>query len=260
MIEESPVRAAPSLLRLRLGEHLVQAAVDEKLAMLQTAVALMRTLFEDHYVDPEHQSCLFFHGCAIAGAQNETHDFTVRHRSGQVVLSEFTFPWKGPASVTLPLFHYARDVLHFAEQVSHRQRRAATHPAWRRQYADSLRGHLHVLIGLSRRFLAAGCERPAVFREEYHHLHGHLKRPLELQVTAVLEDAGPFQPVTVLSRVLFGPVQARQVTPMRLNRGDVIRVSVLQFTPAGIALTVEGVGSGGVRPGDRLYGLQLFYP
>lgn len=257
MIEEASVKGSQRTLRLRLGDHLIQAVGHGEMAIVQSALALLRTVFEDHYVDPEHQSCLFFHGCTVAG----TYDFTVVHRGDRVMLSDFTFPWKGPSYVSLPLTSYALEVVRFAERVlvadlkNHRPL-----PDWQQRYVDSQMAQLKELSALGRRFLSAPLSEYPAFCEQYQELHGKLKRPLEIQVLQVLEQSGPFQPISVMCRVLFGPIRAAEILPMRLNRGDVVRVTVSQFTPEGVVLTLEGVGSGGVRPGDRLYGLQLFYP
>lgn len=260
MIEEPALKAFYGSFHLCLGDHRIEALGDAELATLQTAVAMLRTLFEDHYVDPEHQSCLFFHGCTIAGGERVAHDFTVVHRGGRVVLSDFTFPWQGPACVSLPLKRYTTEVLRFTGQVQERGRSPEERPEWQQQYVDSLWHHLNTLTVLGHQFLIGRCEDRVAYCEQFHMSHGYLKRPLELQIGAVLEDAAPFAPVVVQSRVAFGPIHARQVLPMRLNRGDVVRVSVREFTRYGAILTLEGVGSGGVRPGDRLFGMQLFYP
>jgi hypothetical protein len=252
----------PTLIRLRLGDHLLHTFDDGDLATCQSAVALLRTVFEDHYVDPDHQTCLFFNGCTILGSRRQSHDFTVVHRQGRVILSEFTFQRTGPSCVSLPLELYAREVIQFGEQVLTCEPPARRRPEWQERYFKTQRQFLADLVRLGRRFLDAGCEPFEAFGEEYQRVHGHLKRPLTLQVLTIWNEGevGPREPYFAEARTQFGPISAREVIPMRHNGGDVILVTVERFTARGAMLQVEGVGSGGLRAGDRLYGLQHFYP
>lgn len=259
MLEGHAVRRAQRLL-LHLGDHLVQPFGDSDSAMIQSALALVRTIFEDHYVDPEHNTCLFFHGCTLAGSHVRSHDFNVVHRGDRVILSEFTFPHGGPAVVALSLRRYVTEVTRFGEQVLGSVHNTEARPEWQQRYLHAQREGLRQLLGLAQRFLDGDCQEFTVYCSEYHALQGHLKRPLELQVLDVLEGGVPRQPVRILSRILFGPLRAGEMMPMRLNRGDVVLVTVNQFTNEGVDMMLEGVGSGGIRPGDRLFGLQLFYP
>jgi hypothetical protein len=256
MLEESAVRSSQRLLRLRLGDHLIQTFTDSDVSTLQSAVNLVRTVFEDHYVDRDHRSSLFFHGCTIAGS----HDFSVVHREGRVILSDFTFPWKGPACVSLPLQAYAREVIQFGENVLARSIRMQPMPGWQQRQVKANRAYLRELTAYGRRFWDAGVEQYPAYCEGFYQMHGRLKRPLEIQVNQLLEAAGPWKPVRVEARILFGPIRSGEMMPMRLNHGDVILVQVEKFTNSGVILTLQGVGSGGVRPGDQLFGLQLFYP
>ena len=245
-------------MNLRLGDQFIKTFEQGEPSALQSAVALLRTIFEDHYVDPDHKTCLFFHGCTINGAR-KAYDFTVIHRGGRVILSEFTFPWTGPACVELPLLAYAGEVVGFGESVAAAGLRHRTRPEWQFRHLQAQMEHLEQLLALGRRLLACGpAEHPACC-EAFQARHGHLKRPLELQVIAVREAGAPFQPARVAARVLFGPVKLNEVLPVRLNRGDVVRATVDRFEMSGPELLLEGVGSGGVRPGDRLFGLQHFY-
>ncbi|HEY3369116.1 MAG TPA: hypothetical protein VGK74_29020 [Symbiobacteriaceae bacterium] len=245
-------------MKLRLGDHQIETQIGADLAALQSAVALLRTVFEDHYVDPDHQSCLFFHGRTIAGAQNQHYDFTLVHREDRVMLSDFTFPWKGPAYISLPLHTYAREVIRFAENVAATEVRLEGMPAWQRSAAELQSTYLADLLALTRRYIdgEAGYDACcAVFQD----VHGRLKRPLELEVLAVLEAAEPFEPCQVEARITFGPVRLGEILPVRIHRGDMLRGVAEEFSHQGVRLRLEGVGSGGIRPGDRLYGMQLFY-
>lgn len=260
MQEGYAVRRNPTFLRLRLGDHLVQTVEDGDLATVQTAVALLRTVFEDHYVDPEHKSCLFFHGCTLAGSQSGLHDFTVVHRGDRVILSEFTFRNRGPSCVAIPLENYTAEVLAFANRVLARPISTRNWPDWRKRQLQQQSQHLTELASLALRMLQAKCSPREAFVEQFHEVHGHLKRPLELQVVEVLSGSEPWKPVMARCRVLFGPIGVQEVLPMRLNGGDIVRARVEQFTNAGVVVGLDSVGSGGLRPGDRLYGLQMFYP
>jgi len=260
VLEGHATRRSPGLLRLHLGDYLIQVPGDGEFATVQSAVALLRTVFEDHYVDPEHQSCLFFHGCMLVGARSRPHDFSVEHRGDRVILSDFTFRPDGPVCVSLPLGTYAAEVVRFGARILSTGRRAEAVTDWQRRLLDIQWGALEELTALGHRFLAGGCADLPTFCDEFHALHGNRKRALELRIISIENDSEPRQPVTVLARVSFGPLGARETLPMRLNGGDVVVARVDEFANEGVVLTLEGVGSGGVRPGDRLLGLQLFYP
>ncbi len=260
MIEGHAIRRPRALLRLRVGDHRFQLLGKSRLAMVQSAVALLRTVFEDHFVDPEHNSCLFFQGCMLIGSQAHTHDFTVTHGGDRVILSDFTFPHDGPAVVSLSLTAYATEVLRFSMQAAGTRLPDQTLPDWQERYLDTQLGYLRQLLIWTDRLVAGGCETYSSLCEEFHALHGEQKRPLEMQVLTVQEGLAPRQPFQVLARIAFGPLRTGERLPMRLNRGDVVLVTVNEFTNAGVLLTLEGVGSGGVRPGDALYGLQFYYP
>lgn len=260
MLESQALRRSSILVRLRLGDHLIRMVSDSELAMVQSAVALLRTIYEDHFVDPEHNSCLFFHGCMLAGSQARTHDFSVTHRSERVLLSDFTFLHNGPEMVSLSLASYASQVLRFGVQVSCAAPRGQSRPEWQDRYLQTQRDYLRQLLALTDRFVAGGCQNYQEYCAQFRELHGQLKRPLEMQILRVVQSGAPRRPIQVLAKITFGPLCAQEKLPMRLSLGDVILVTVNDFTNEGISLTLEGVGSGGVRPGDRLFGLQLFYP
>jgi hypothetical protein len=234
--------------QLRLGDHLIQTYAGGELASLQSTVALLRTIFADHFVDPEHQSSL------------SSHDFTVVHRSDRVVLSDFTFKRRGPFCVALPVYTFAIEVVRFAEQILALGLPIKRPPEWQMRYVHMYWLFMIDLIALARRFILGGGIDFAVYSSEYHQLHGHLQRPLEMQIVEVLAQGAPRQPITALSRIKFGPVRANESLPVRLNHGDVVLATVDQFTNDGVVLTLQGVGSGGLRVGDLLHGLQLFYP
>lgn len=261
MMPGPSVTRSQQLLRLRLGDHLIQRTFTPgEIAALQSAVALLRTVFEDHYVDPDHQSFLFFHGCTIAGCGRRVEDFSVVHRDGRVMLSDFTDPRLGPAVVSLPLYAYASEVLRFAESVLAAPIKVRRLPDWQRRYVQTQWHSLGTLTALTRRFLRSDTADYEGYCAEFAGVHGHLKRPLELVVVAVLGPSVPFRPVSVEARVRFGPIRAGEVLPMRLNRGDLIRATVSEFTTTGVVFLLEGIGSGGVCPGDLLFGTQLLYP
>lgn len=262
-------------------------------------VALLRTVFEDHAVDPGHADCLFFHGRTL-GNPGTGFDFSVTHRGDAVLLSDFTGP-APPGPILLPWREYAAEVLRFAREAAARSSPPAG-PAWCRAYWEEKARQLEALIGLTQRALAGPADRPARWAGAFYRLHGHLKRPLEMVVTQVLgegslppdvigpEDAVaaarlPVQagepagsagarqaarsgepapaaetPWVVRCRVVFGPLRAGEVVPLTVNRGDVVVGEVEGFEASGVRLRVMGVGSGGLAPGDVLRGLQLFYP
>lgn len=243
-------------LTLRLGTYLLQTAEDEERALLQSAVALLRTVFEDHYVDPDHQTALFFHGRTLPGGP---HDFTVRHQADEVILSEFTFEVKGPGSVKVPLLIYAQEVARFARQVEAITPSPIPRPDWHQRYVESLRATARDLTKEAERLAAGEAQLPEA-RARFQEQHGSHKRPLELQVKQVLTTPTPWKPVTVLARPIFGPLRAKERIPVKLNGGDTALATVEAFHPEGIHLKLEGIGNGGICPGDRLIGLQLFYP
>lgn len=254
-------------IELTLDGRVLMAPDEAEIGAVPTAVALLRTLFEDHQVDLEHQSCLFFNGCTI-GTCSAQHDFSVTHRGGAVVLSDFTFArMRDTGPVTVPLSQYAREVVQFA-----RQARALPEPAGLAGWAERLRAdqrrQLQELIALGEQLLATGCRDHLSLCQRFRCSHGLLKRPLELQVLAVTEPGtppgagGPTEPLpwVVECRVQFGPISVHELVPLRVNGGDVVLGQALSFGPRGVTLRVMGVGSGGLAPGDRLSGLQLFYP
>ncbi|MFZ5816544.1 MAG: hypothetical protein ACOY93_14800 [Bacillota bacterium] len=244
-------------LTLRLGTYLLQTAEDEDLRLLQSTVALLRTVFENHHVDPEHQSALFFHGRALPGGP---YDFSVIHRGDEVVLSDFTFPTKGPEEVRVPLVVYAREVTQFARQVLAAEWRPMQRPDWQQRYVEGLRSTAQMLTRLAERLVREGAAAFPAIQTLFQEQHGVTKRPLELQVKAVLSEPVPWEPVPVVARPVFGPLRLKERLPVRLNGGDMVLATVEAFQPDGVHLTLEGVGNGGVYPGDRLIGLQLFYP
>lgn len=244
-------------LTLRLGSYLLQTQEDEEFRLLQSAVALLRTVFEDHQVDPDHQTALFFHGRTLPGGP---HDFAVTHRGDHVVLSEFTFETRGPKALKISLATYAREVAQYARQVLETEPKPISRPDWQTRYVESLRQSLGDLTALADQ---VATEAPAAYpqaRQSFQERHGNQKRPLELQVKTVLGRPTPWVPIPVVARALFGPLRLNERIPVRLNGGDTILATVDGFKPEGIHLTLEGVGHSGVLPGDRLIGLQLFYP
>lgn len=246
--------------RLRLGDHLIQTSYDGARSVLQSAVALLRTVFEDHHVDSEHAACRFFHGCTLAGLGDRSHDFTVVHKGDRVVLSDFTFRALGPAYVSLPLLTYAEQVVQFGLRLLDGLDDPLDGPDWHRNYLRGMHAELEALVDLGAELLAASGQNYVEICEEFREAHGSRKRPLELLWVETTEGGEPRKPILGKCRVNFGPLGAREALPMRLNGGDVVLVSVQEFTHAGVVVKVEGVGSGGIRPGDHLYGLQLFYP
>lgn len=254
-------------IELTLAGQMLIAPDEADFGAVPTAVALLRTLFEDHWVDLEHQSCLFFNGCTI-GTCKVQYDFSVTHRGGAVVLSDFTFPVLQSATpIEIPLSHYAHEVLQFA-----RRARALTEPqgltAWAARLRAEQRDHLQSLIALAARLVAGGCRAHPVLCKEFQNTQGLAKRPLELLVTAI-ETTGDFGgsddpncpvPWVAECRVRFGPISVHELIPLRVNNGDVVLGQALGFGPRGVTLRLSGVGSGGLAAGDSLRGLQFFYP
>lgn len=244
-------------LTLRLGTYLLQTPEDEERGLLQAAVSLLRTVFEDHHVDPDHQTALFFHGRTLPGGP---YDFSVIHRGDQVILRDFTFQVKGPSAVKIPLLVYAREVARYARQAMAAHPRRIARPEWQQRYVESLRIIASELTALAERVIAEGQEAFPTVKAIFQKHHGAQKRPLELQVKQVVTPHTPWQPVPVVARAVFGPLRLNERIPVKLNSGDTILATVEAFKPEGIHLTLEGVGNGGICPGDRLIGLQLFYP
>ena len=244
-------------LTLRLGTYLLQTPEDEERGLLQSTVALLRTVFEDHHVDPDHQTALFFHGRTLPGGP---YDFSVIHRGDQVILRDFTFEVKGPKTVKLPLLVYANEVANFARQAMSTRPRPFPRPEWQQRYVESLRQTAHELTALTERLVVEGQESFPKIKAIFQEHHATQKRPLELQVKQVATPHTPWRPVEVVAKAVFGPLRLNERIPVKLNSGDTILATVEAFKPEGIHLTLEGIGNGGICPGDRLIGLQLFYP
>lgn len=244
-------------LTLRLGTYLLQPPEDEERGLLQSAVSLLRTVFEDHHVDPDHQSALFFHGRTLPGGP---YDFSVIHRGDLVILRDFTFEVKGPRTVKIPLLVYAREVAQFARQATLPRETPLTRPEWQQRYVESLRSTANELMTLAERLITEGQEAFPKVRAIFQERHGAQKRPLELQIRQIAAPHTPWQPVPVVAKAVFGPLRLNERIPFKLNSGDTILATVEAFKPEGIHLTLEGIGHGGIGQGDRLIGLQLFYP
>lgn len=257
MIEGPAVRRT---LRLRLGDHLIRTCGTSEMDLLVSTVALLRTVFTDHFVDPDHHDCLFFHGCTIAGSPQHSHDFTVVHRGEFVHLSEFTFPWPGPSPLVISRREYARDVLAHAKSVWADGLQPHPRPVWQEEYVRDCWTTMNELTALTEQYLADADPNGTASRETFQIAYSATKRPLELLVTEVLTESEPFQPVEVQVRILFGPLRRHEVLPLSLNRGNLVLGTVSGFAPTGALLRLEGVGSGGISPGDALFGLQLYYP
>lgn len=260
MIEGNAIKRAPTYLHLHLGDHRIRTVEDGELSTVQSTLALLRTIFEDHYVDPDYQCSLLFHGCTLSGSEKHLHDFTVVHRGDRVILSEFTFKHRGPTCVSLPLLAYVEELVKYSDTVLSIGTTIRTRPGWQQEFLDGKWDELRKLHGLARQLLQQGLGDYDVLRTEFSEVHGRLKRPLEMQIVSVLIDAVPRKPVVVEARIVFGPIGSGQRLPVRLNGGDVVLSKVSGFTVNGALLTLEGIGSGGVRVGDRLFGLQYFYP
>jgi hypothetical protein len=255
---QSPGPGSPKL-AIRLGDSLERAFEASDLTTHRAAVALLRTVFEDHYVDPEHNWQPILPVRHPSAAQPD-YDFSVIHRGWNVVLSDFTFPHRGPERVTLPLAAYVREVVRFGEAV-------LAAPPVCRNYRDSesealarYRQYLLDLIGLGR--AALGGHNYWELCEEFHMIHGSLKRPLHLRVVDILDHGGGRlrAPQIAVVEVCFGPLHDGEKTALRINRGDVVLATVLAIEPAGATLRLEGIGPGGLFVGDELFGLQCFYP
>ncbi len=260
MIEGNATKRAPTYLHLHLGDHLIRTVEDGELSAVQSTLALLRTIFEDHYVDPDHQSSLLFHGCTLSGSEKCPHDFTVIHRADRVILSEFTFKHSGPTYVSLPLLGYAEELVRYSGTVISIGTTIRPRPKWQQEFLDGQWEELRRLHHLARRLLSQGFDDYALLRTEFMNVHGHLKRPLEMQIVSVNGVSEPRKPIQVQARIVFGPIGNGQRLPVRFNGGDVVLARVKGFATDGAILSLEGVGSGGVRIGDRLFGLQNFYP
>jgi hypothetical protein len=252
--------ATPQNLTLRLGDRTISVLGGPSFAALESAVALLRTVFEDHFADPEYRQCLFFHGCTLIGARRERLDFTVRHQADRVVLSDWSWRDSGAAISSLPRQQYATAVFAYARQIRRAGCPDRPGPAWLRQYVRSLWMILGSLCLLTARYLRGGDELYPMIREAYAERFGARRRPLELEVELVTGEFEPWHPVRVLARPLFGPLRQGALVPLKLNGEHLIRGRVEEFCPAGVALNLEGVGWSGVKPGDRLVGLELFHP
>lgn len=250
----------PQNLTIRLGDRTVSVLGGPSLAALESAVALLRTVFEDHFADPAYRRCLFFHGCTLIGSDRERLDFTLRHQADRVILSEWSWSGDGAAITSLPRQQYAQEVLSYAHQVRHAGYPNRQGPSWLRQYIRSLWLELSSLCLLTARYLRAGDELYRAARRVYAERYGARRRPLELEVELVLGEFEPWHPVQILARPLFGPLQQGTYLPLKVNGVHLIRALVEEFRPAGVALTLEGVGWNGIRAGDRLLGLELFHP
>jgi hypothetical protein len=251
--------AVPQSLTIRLGDRSVSVLIGPSVAAIESAVALLRTVFEDHFADPEYRECLFFHGCTLIDSRREKLDFSVRHQGDRVVLTDWSWAADGPTFSSLPRLQYAQEILAFARQVRAAGMPSRPGPSWLSHYSGGRWLQLGSLCLLTARYLAGGEEAYATCRRAYEERHGHRRRPLELAIEVVIGTFEPWHPVEVLARPVFGPLHQGALLPLMLN-GQLIRGIVTEFRPGGVALSLEGVGWGGVAPGDRLVGLQLFHP
>lgn len=252
--------ALEQYLAIRLGDRTVSVLGGPSLSALESAVALLRTVYEEHFADPEYRHCLFFHGCTLVGSDRERLNFSVRHQEERVILSDWSWEADGAAITSLPRQQYAAAVLAYAEQVRQAGYPRRAGPPWLRQYSRRLWLELGSLCLLVERYLKFGEANYRELRRHYVSRFGSRRRPLELEVDVVLGDAEPWHPIQVLARPLFGPLRRGAPVPLRLNGEYLVRGLVEEFRPGGVALTLEGVGWEGVRPGDRLLGLELFHP
>ncbi|BDG62058.1 hypothetical protein [Caldinitratiruptor microaerophilus] len=165
---------------------------------LPAAVGLLRTVFEDHVVDPAADGNLFFQG-SVLGDSGARYDFSVTHRGDAVLLSDFTATL-GAGPVVLGWREYASEVVRFAREVS-RWPRPAGAPGWARQYAEEQAAQLRDLLDLASAAVADPTGNRRAYAPRFHALHGHRKRPLELVVTEVVAEGS-------LPPDLFGPEDA----------------------------------------------------
>lgn len=285
--------------------------------LVPSAVALLRTLFEDHHADPDRAECRFFHNHLIATSSGRL-DFSVTHRGDVVFLSEFTAPpLRRLPPVSVPLLTYSRQVVALA-RAARKLPPPAHLPPWARAQHQEQRRDLATLLDLAERLVADGARNRERFREAYEAAHGWRRRCLDLEVLRVVtegdpppypvgEDALPLAapaplitpapsaasavaappaaappgpapdplaaeggrpavpatatiPWVVECRLRFGPIAAGELVPLRVNGGDVAVARVLRFSGRGPVLALWGISAGGLRPGDRLVGLQTFYP
>lgn len=251
--------ALPQNLTIRLGDRTVSVMGGPSLAALQSAVALLRTLFEDHFADPDYDDCLFFHGCTLIGSGREKLNFTVRHQEDRVVLSDWNWTEDGPAISAIPRSQYAQEILAFARQVRTTGFPDRPGPTWLRRYARGLWLEFGSLCLLATRYVQEGEAHYRTIRRAYWERHGQRRRPLELVVDLVMGEFEPWHPIRVLVRPLFGPLKQGAHVPLRVNGDHLVRGLVEEFRPGGVALTLEGVGWKGIKQGDRLVGLELFH-
>lgn len=268
--------SAASEIALTVAGHTVVAPDEGGVGSTPAAVALLRTVFENHEVDPSHRSSAFFNGCAI-NTHHARYDFSVTHVGDAVLLSDFTFPIpQEPPFIRLPLPEYVRAVTEFARDV-----RAIPVPLgltdWGERILREQRRHLATLLQLAESYLDQGCRNQQAFHAAFHRQHGCLKQPLQLEITSITEagdplphipahpgprpmaGADPPAPWIIEARVTFGPLETRAAVPLRTRSGDLVLAEALRFTERGVELAVRGVGPDGLAPGDCLRGLQLFY-
>lgn len=252
------VASPPVSIAITIAGRTASAPDEGEVGCVPSALALMRTVFENHHPDPDHQVCLFFNGCTI-GTCSAQYDFSVIHQGDAVLLSGFTFPpFQELTPVRVPLELYTREVVAFA-RAALRMPAPSRMIAWAAALHGQQREQLAALLPLAEAFLAGGCRDTPAYREAFMVQHGRLKRPLELQLVD-LHAAGEQGDWEVEARILFGPISVHELIPMRVNGGDVVLVRALEFGSRGVRLAVMGVGAGGLGVGDRLTGLQLFYP
>lgn len=208
---------------------------------LPAAVGLLRTVFEDHVVDPEMGSYLFFQG-SVLGDSSANYDFSVTHRGDAVLLSDFTAP--APAGpVVLGWREYAGEVVHFAREVS-RWPRPAGAPGWALQYADDQAAQLRDLLDLASAAIADPGGNRREYAPRFHALHGHRKRPLELVVTEVVAEGS-------LPPDLFGPEDALLHLPPPADAASAAEPAAGKAAAAraGRAPTAGGAPAGGGTDG-----------
>lgn len=248
-----------SKLALKLGDRVLHSFDSGSLPAYRSAVALLRTVFEDHFADPEHGVGLLLLGHQPDGLPL-SQDFTVIHRGSHLELSDFTQSHGGPSCVQMPLKAYVREVVRFGEAV------LAAAPVCR-NYSDresrelmEQRQYLLDLVGLGRATL--GGHNYWELCEEFHMVHGSIKQPLRLEVMDIMDDGGGKlrAPQTVQVKIRFGPLCAGEKTLVRPNGGDAVLATVQSREQDSATLLLEGIGPGGLAAGDQLIGLQCFYP
>lgn len=229
-------------MKMTLAGHGFKVPADSA-CQTASALALLRTAFEDHYVDRDHDGCLFFSGKTIPAATAE-YDFSVTHRGDAVFLSEFSWcPELEPQRISR--IAYVQAVVNFARAV-----RGAGF--WDEDLAKLLR--------LAQQYLEEDCRRPALYSDLFHQLHGHRKQPLQLVVTNLFRPSPDGAPDwEVSAQVKFGPIRRGQLELVRQNGGTILVIQALDFDADGVHIAVRGEGAATLSPGDRLSGLQLFY-